>query len=174
MRNVEFKAELRDLEAARTQCRLVGAKCVGRARQVDNYFKLADGRLKKRQTEGEPIEWIYYHRPDESRPKLSNYTILSDEQARLRWGTRSLRPWLNVAKTRELWLVENIRIHLDEVDDLGLFIEFEAIVSRDSTVQQCHEAIAELRSCFGPVMSEPISQSYSDLIEQALNIKSLS
>lgn len=173
MRNIEFKAELRDLEAARTQCRLVGAQLIGSMRQVDTYYKLTDGRLKRRETEGEPVEWIYYHRADESRPKLSNFTILSDEQARLRWGTRSLREWVTVSKTRELWMLDNIRIHLDAIDDLGQFIEFEAIVSRDHGVKQCHEQIALLRERFAPVISEPISQSYSDLIEQLINIKSL-
>ncbi len=174
MRNIEFKAELRDLDAARTQCKLIGADCVAVTRQVDTYFKLTDGRLKRREAEGEPVEWIYYHRADESRPKLSNYTILSDDQARLRWGTHSLREWLVVAKTREIWILENIRVHLDEVDDLGVFIEFEAIVSREHNVQECHELIADLRTRFGPVINEPISLSYSDLMEQLININSLS
>lgn len=173
MRNIEFKAELRDFDAARTQCRLIGAEFIARVRQVDTYFKLTDGRLKRRETEGEPVEWIYYHRADESRPKLSNYTILSDEQARLRWGTHSLRTWLSVLKTRELWMLENVRVHLDEIDDLGAFIEFEAIVSREHSVKECHELIAELRQRFGPVMNEPISLGYSDLMEQLINIRSL-
>jgi len=174
MRNIEFKAELRDMEAARTQCQLLGAERIGQVQQVDTYYKLTDGRLKRREADGEPVEWIYYHRSDESRPKLSNFTILSDEQARLRWGTKSLREWVTVSKTRELWMVDNVRIHLDEVHDLGAFIEFEAIISRDHGVKLCHEQIALLRERFAPVISEPISLSYSDLMEQLINIKSLS
>src|SRR6185295_3041226 len=130
MQNIEFKAELRNLEAARRVCKLVSAQKMGQLRQVDTYFKLADGRLKKREAIGEPIEWIFYHRPNRISPKMSNYTILTDEQARRRWGTHNLKLWLKVVKVRELWMIGDVRIHLDHVEELGKFIEFEAMVSR--------------------------------------------
>lgn len=168
MQNIEFKAEIRNLEAARRQCQIIGAERIGHLRQIDTYFKLHDGRLKKREAPGEPVEWIFYHRPNRVSPKLCNYTILTDEQARRRWGVQSLRAWLAVAKTRELWMISDVRIHLDEVDDLGMFIEFEAMVSRRFDVKQCHTAIAELRETFQPLLGEPISVSYSDLMEQVL------
>jgi adenylate cyclase class IV len=117
---------------------------------------------------GEPPDWIYYPRPDRVRPRMSNYTILSDEQARRRWGTRSLKAWLVVAKTRHLWMLDNIRIHLDEIDDLGTFIEFEAIVSDRHNVKACHRAVDDLREVFGPILGEPLSASYSDLVHERL------
>ena len=166
MQNIEFKAELRNLEAARRQCKLIGSERVGEFQQVDTYYRLADGRLKRRETQGEPVEWIFYHRPDRVSPKMSNYTILTDEQARRRWGTHGLKPWLTVSKTRELWMIGDVRIHLDQVDDLGTFIEFEALVSRRFDVKMCHAAIAELRERFQPLMGEPLSVSYSDLLQQ--------
>jgi len=168
MQNIEFKAELRNVEAARRACKLVGAQKMGQLKQVDTYFKLADGRLKKREATGEPIEWIFYHRPNRISPKMSNYTILTDEQARRRWGTQSLTTWLIVNKTRELWLLGEVRIHLDDIQDLGHFIEFEAMVSRRFDVKMCHNAIAELREKFQPLLGEPISVSYSDLVQQLL------
>jgi adenylate cyclase class IV len=168
MQNIEFKAELRNLEAARRVCKLVGAQKMGQLKQVDTYFKLPDGRLKKREATGEPIEWIFYHRPNRISPKMSNYTILTDEQARRRWGTQSLTTWLIVNKTRDLWLLGEVRIHLDDIQDLGHFIEFEAMVSRRFDVKMCHNAIAELREKFQPLLGEPISVSYSDLIQQLL------
>jgi adenylate cyclase class IV len=166
MQNIEFKAELRDLEAARAQCKAISAQHIGILRQTDTYFRLPDGRLKKRQAPGEPVEWIYYHRPDRVRPRMCNYSILTDEQARRRWGTQSLRPWLTVVKTRELWMLENVRIHLDQVDDLGTFIEFEAMVSRDHDVKSCHDSIARLREKYFPILGELIGVSYSDLMAE--------
>ncbi len=168
MHNIEFKAELRDPVAARRQCALLGAHHVGMLRQKDTYYKLLDGRLKKRESRGEPTQWIYYHRPDLVRPRMCHYTILSDEQAKRRWGTHSLRPWLEVTKVRELWTLANVRIHLDEVDKIGTFIEFEAVVSRNFDVQECHLAINHLREVFGPTLGEPVSAGYSDLMAQAL------
>lgn len=172
MQNIEFKAELRDLEAARRQCKLIGADRIGHLRQTDTYFKLPDGRLKMRQAPGEPDEWVYYHRPDRITPRMCSYTILSDEQARRRWGTLQLQPWLTVTKTRELWMIDDVRIHLDEVVDLGTFIEFEAMVSKQFTVKNCHAAITELRKLFAPLLGESIGVSYSDLIAQAKDLAS--
>ncbi len=168
MQNIEFKAELRDPDAARCQCEVLGATQAGVLRQTDTYYKLADGRLKRRQTPDEPTEWIYYHRPDSIRPRMSNYSILSDVQAKRRWGSQSLREWVGVIKKRELWMFENIRIHLDEVEQLGWFIEFEAMVSQKHNVKECHASIQSLREAFGPTLGEPVSAGYSDLMAQLL------
>jgi adenylate cyclase class IV len=130
---------------------------------------MTDGRLKKREAPGEPTEWIYYHRRDIVRPRMSSYAILSDAQAKRRWGTQSLRAWLKVAKTRELWMLENIRIHLDDVRDLGTFIEFEAVIGKEHDTRECHESIGELRELFGPTMGEPVGASYCDLMAQVLD-----
>ncbi len=168
MQNIEFKAELRNLTAAQVQCRTLGAHHIGLLDQTDTYFKLTDGRLKKRQSPGEPIEWVFYHRLDRVRPAMCNYTILEAEQAERRWGTHSLVPWLTVRKSRELWMLDNVRIHIDQVLDLGSFIEFEAQVSRRCNVKVCHEAVQYLRHEFQPLLGEPIAVSYSDLIAQSL------
>ncbi|TVQ53537.1 MAG: CYTH domain-containing protein [Phycisphaerales bacterium] len=164
MQNIEFKAELRDLPAARQQCQTLGAVEAGRFEQVDTYFRLTDGRLKRRESTGEPTQWIFYHRPDRARPRMSNFSILSDEEARRRWGTHSLTEWLRVTKTRELWMLDSVRIHLDLVNRLGTFIEFEAPVSKTRSVERCHEEIAVLRKTFMPILGEPVSASYSDLM----------
>jgi adenylate cyclase class IV len=170
MQNIEFKAELRNFEAARHVCKLIGGTRVGEVRQSDTYYRLPEGRLKKRLiADGKAsAEWILYHRPDRVSPRMSNYTILTDEQARRRWGTRSLRAWLTVVKIREVWTLGDVRVHIDQVEDLGAFIEFEAVVSRKFDVKKCHAAIAELRERFGPLLGEPISRSYSDLMQQLL------
>ncbi|MHC4709880.1 MAG: class IV adenylate cyclase [Planctomycetota bacterium] len=162
--NVEFKAELRDPSAARQQCHQLGGERIGTLKQTDTYYRMTDGRLKKREAPGEPTEWIYYHRRDIVRPRMSSYAILSDAQAKRRWGTHSLRAWLKVAKKRELWMLENIRIHLDDVLGLGRFIEFEAVISKEHDTRQCHEMIGHLREVFGPTMGEPVGASYCDLM----------
>lgn len=166
MQNIEFKAELRDIDAARAQCRALGGERVGILEQTDTYYRLTDGRLKRRETVGKQIEWVYYHRPDRVSPKMSNFTLLTDEQARRRWGTHSLTAWLTVCKRRELWMIDSVRVHLDEVEQLGDFIEFEAPVSRILSVHRCYQLIGSLREAFGPALGEHISVSYSDLMQQ--------
>ncbi len=129
---------------------------------------MTDGRLKKREAPGEPTEWIYYHRRDIVRPRMCSYAILSDAQAKRRWGSRSLRAWLKVAKRRELWMLENVRIHIDEVLRLGSFIEFEAVITKDHDTRNCHQMIGCLRETVGPTMGEPVGPSYCDLMAQVL------
>jgi len=164
VQNIEIKYELRDPEAARLQCRIGNASRIGTLHQLDTYYRMSDGRLKRRVAEGEPVEWIFYHRIDRARPRLSTFTILTDQQARTRWGVEGLRPWVEVEKTRELWLDGVLRIHLDDVRGLGHFLELEALIGPGSDLHAGHEAVERWRERFLPVLGEPVSLSYSDMI----------
>ena len=165
MQNVEFKSELRDRTLVETQCRALGARMDSTFDQVDSYFKMPDGRLKKRESSNNPTEWIYYHRANTLRPKVSRYAILNDEQARHRWGTLSLRPWLVVKKRRALWMMdENTRIHLDEVESLGRFLEVEAMVCEKYSECECEQICEFLREHFQYAIGEMIGESYSDML----------
>jgi len=168
MRNIEFKAELRNLEAAREQCRQLQAQYIGVFEQCDTYFRLMDGRLKRRLANNEAPSWIFYHRPNRIQPRMSNYAILTDDQAHRRWGVGRLHEWLTVRKRRELWLVRNVRIHLDRVARLGDFLELEAIVSEQHLIRDCQDAISDLRDQFAPILGEPVAVSYCNLMEQEL------
>jgi hypothetical protein len=48
MKNIEFKAELRDLELARATCAILKARRVGTLLQTDEYVAVPEGRLKRR------------------------------------------------------------------------------------------------------------------------------
>jgi len=164
MQNVEFKAELRDLDLARSICRSLGATHIGDLDQTDTYYRVTAGRLKKRECTGEPTEVIFYERRNRTSPKLSHFTIYTEAHARERFGAGPLPVWLRVVKRRELWMLGNVRIHLDSVEDLGTFLEFEALVSRSQTVGKCHETLREMQGHFRPVLGEPIACGYADLL----------
>ena len=164
MLNVEYKAELRDLPLARTILKALRATPIAVLRQTDTYYRIGQGRLKKRECEGEPVEYIYYDRANRAAAKLSLFNVYSERQARERYGEQELPIWVVVRKSRELFILDNVRIHLDRVDGLGDFIEFEAIVSKTHNVAKCHRDLAGLRERLGPAMGEAIGVSYSDLI----------
>lgn len=166
MQCVEFKTELRDPEAARIQCMQLAGAAVATGEWVETYFRLHDGRLKRRQSRDEPVEWLFYHRLDRVRPKLCTFTILSDAQAQLRWGTVGLKPWVTIRKNRTLWMAGQIRLNIDHIDGLGWFIEFETLVGRRHTVIDAHRSIAALREQFAPVLGEAVSVSYGELYAQ--------
>ena len=164
MHNVEYKCELRDLPMAKAVLRAKGASFIGEMRQTDTYYRLPHGRLKRRDCEGEPVEYIFYDRPNRASPKISQFAIYTEHQAMERYGVTPLPVWVVVKKRRDLWMIGNSRIHLDQVDGLGNFLEFEALVSRDHNIAKCHEAIAELRRMLGPTLGEAIDCSYSDML----------
>jgi len=172
VQNLEFKAELREPDLARAALRRLGASPVGVVKQVDTYYRVASGRLKKRETEfdgsPEPAEIIHYERHDRALPKISKFDIYTEEQAAERFGTLPLPVWLTVSKTREIFMHSGVRIHLDEVDDLGRFLEFEALVTKTQNMAKCHELVGDLRQALGPTLGEPISVSYSDLLAAKL------
>ena len=72
-----------------------------------------------------------------------------------------------VAKRREIWFDGNVKIHLDDVDGLGLFLEIEAIDSdgsRDEAelTMQCRHFM----DLFEISEQDLIEISYSDLLDR--------
>lgn len=168
MHTLEFKAELRDPEMARAVCRSIGAGFVHVVDQVDTYFRVPQGRFKKRESVvgGQPmvIEYIYYDRTDRTLPKLNHYTVYTEQQATQRFGTNPLPIAAEVRKRREVYRLDVVTIHLDEVEALGLFIEFESVVTPSHNVADGHRIIADLRKAFESAMGEPLSPGYLDLM----------
>jgi adenylate cyclase class IV len=164
MHNVEFKAEVRDMDLARGICRRAGATFIARLEQVDTYYRVASGRLKRRETRGEATEFIYYERANRTHPKLSHFAIYTEAQAEARFGSEMPPVLVVVSKVRELYMLGRVRVHLDRVEGLGTFLEFEALVSRENTIVDAHAALADLRSAFAPALGEALATSYSDML----------
>lgn len=164
MQNVECKAELQDLPLARTIAASIGALTVETLVQTDTYYRVPDAKLKKRETVGHPTEWVFYNRPQRSKPKLSTFTLYPERMAHERFGSQPLPVWVVVKKTRELWTYDGVRIHLDTVEGLGTFIEFEALVCPERSMTKAHEVVEFLRKSFGPAMGEPIACGYAELL----------
>ncbi len=164
--NFEFKARCSDLDKARETLRALGARFVGTDNQRDTYFKVAQGRLKLRQG---PIEnsLIFYERPDLSGPKTSLVRLvqLQPGSGMEELLAQALGVWVVVEKQREIYFLDNVKIHLDRLERLGQFVEVEAIDSDgsrsiDSLAQQCEA----LRLALGIEPSDFESLSYSDLM----------
>lgn len=73
-----------------------------------------------------------------------------------------------VSKARRLFLWEGVRIHLDQVDSLGNFIEFEAVAACESfDLGRFEVLLADLRRSFGIEDAHLVGESYSDLVCRA-------
>ena len=69
-----------------------------------------------------------------------------------------------VRKRRELLLWHNVRIHLDHVDQLGDFVEFEAVVAHTDDEATAHERLQTLAAALAINPADRIAVSYSDLL----------
>ena len=168
MQNLEYKCELRDPGLARGILKALKATPIIQLEQEDTYFRLPDGRLFRRVARNEPVEWIFYHRPNGIGPRLSTFTILTERQARTRWGTEGLEPWLTIRKQRDLWMVENVAVCLDDVAGLGSFIEFTALLAAGDDEPRSKRRLMRLRERMAPTLGESISRAYSDLAAEEL------
>ncbi len=170
--NVETKASCDDLAAVAERARAAGARYEGRLDQVDTYFRVDAGRLKLReQTHHRPeggavttAELIRYERPDLSAARVSEYTRLpvADGAASRAELAESRGVRGTVVKQRQLWILDATRIHLDEVEGLGTFVELETIFegASEALARKEHERVLGLLA-IRP--GEALPGSYIDL-----------
>lgn len=56
----------------------------------------------------------------------------------------------------------SVRIHLDEVEQLGTFIEVEAVAPPDSDLTHEHRLVAELRDALGITDERLVALGYAE------------
>ncbi|WCB92493.1 Cytidine deaminase [Baekduia alba] len=151
-RNVELKARDQDPESTLRAALAHGAQDHGVLQQVDTYFAAREGRLKLREERRDGAEpeatLIAYARADAAAARTSAYHLVDvpDPGALTAALDAALGTVVVVQKLRRLLLWEDVRIHLDEVQDLGTFVELEAVAPADSDLGDEHRKVAELRA----------------------------
>jgi adenylate cyclase, class 2 len=162
---VELKARYEDPGKARAL--LHGAESLGTFRQTDTYFALGDRRLKVRSIVGRPDgQIIYYERPDKGGVKESRVLLahLEDVGTVLEILRHSFPVLAEVRKTREIYLLQGVQVHLDDVQGLGRFIEFEKVLASEAARPQAREQLDSLRRYFQISDEDLMASSYSDLV----------
>ncbi len=165
--NVELKAVDRDPEATLARCLAIGAEDGGDLVQRDTYFAGRRGRVKLRVEEGAlGGELIAYGRPDAREASESRYVrapvAAPDELAEAL--DAALGTVVVVCKRRRLFLWEGVRIHLDEVEDLGSFVEFEAVLPEAGDLATARSKVERLRAELDISDEALVSVGYADLL----------
>ena len=166
MQNIEIKTRLADPADAERKLRALGAEFVWTRRQRDTFYVVGTGYLKLREVEDAPGELIAYRRAPGSAPRPSDYEIARvDDPASLgRTLARSLGVRGAVTKVRRLFRWRHTRIHLDEVEGLGSFLELETVVEGISPA----EAEAETKAVIAALALDPrdfLDRPYLELLE---------
>ncbi len=165
MTNIEIKTRCPDLSTVRQQLAKQGLAPATRMRQVDTYFHAPHGRLKMREIDGREAQLIQYHRSDETAAHPSDYVIapVSDPDRLKEALARALGIRGVVEKTRELYLWNHTRIHLDEVMGLGCFLELETVVT-DQTQADAARECRDVQAALGIVAEDLVAGSYADML----------
>ena len=168
-RNVELKALDPDPARSLERALALGAEDRGVIIQRDTYFRVRDGRLKLREEEPGEAHLIAYSRPDAAAVRVSSYRVVAVPDPT---GMRAALAEANgvdvvVEKRRRLLMWESVRIHLDEVEGLGSFLELEAVASPESDLERERAQVARLRAELGIDDAALREGSYSDAMRTA-------
>ena len=168
--NIEIKARARDFSALRSHAESLSDTPVQLIPQEDTFFHTPRGRLKLRQLAPDRAQLVYYERPDQDGPKRSTYHIFETGDPQnlktalsLALGVRGI-----VRKTRLLYLIGQTRLHLDEVEGLGQFMELEVVLRPDQTDAEGQAIAADLMTRLGVGEEDLLKVAYMDLIEAKL------
>jgi predicted adenylyl cyclase CyaB len=165
-RNIELKARLADLAHARDRAGQLATRRLGTEHQLDTYFHVPHGRLKIREIDGLAAELVWYDRPDAAGPKASDYRLVpvgNPHSLKLAL-TAALGVRAVVDKRREIFLIDNVRVHLDIVKQLGSFLEFEAVLAPGADDARGFGQVDELMGRFGIAPGDLVTGSYGELI----------
>ena len=165
MTNIEIKARYENAERAEENLNALGAGLAGTFHQKDTYFNVDDGRLKLRELGTDEGHLIFYKREDLAGPKRSDYEIAKPEDPEaLRDILNKIHgTWGEVEKTRQVWLWENVRIHLDDVKGLGQFVELEA-VTEEKGIEESHQRVETLMRALEITSDQLVEGSYGDIL----------
>ena len=176
--NVELKARITRLAAAEETARRLGAADLGVLEQTDTYFSLGNERLKLRESSSGAHELIRYSRPDRAEARRSQVRVMPVKDAASfkailasQWGVKAV-----VRKRRHVFLWQDrVRIHVDRVEGLGEFLEFEAAL--DAARPEYDEAaaaldVARLVHDFGVREADLVAASYATLVLESQGIPS--
>ena len=166
-RNVEIKARLTRPDWQHRRAAELADEGPEHLQQEDVFFNSPHGRLKLRFVSQRHGELIFYERPDESGPKVSSYEIVSSaDPEKLKqilgaaYGIRSI-----VRKRRTVYLVGRTRIHLDEVESLGSFLELEVVLADNEAPERGLQVTNELLEDLRIAESDLVAEAYVDLLE---------
>jgi predicted adenylyl cyclase CyaB len=168
--NIEIKARVHDMAALRLRAEALSDTPVQVILQEDTFFHTPAGRLKLRVLKPDRAQLVYYDHPDQDGPKRSNYHIFETPDPenlktalRLALGVRGV-----VRKTRYLYLAGQTRIHLDDVEGLGQFMELEVVLRPDQADAEGRAIAEDLMARLGIHKEDLLEGAYMDLLEKSM------
>lgn len=170
IKNFEFKAKVNELESLEQKLLSLNPIFQGLDHQIDMYFNATIGRLKLREGNIEN-SLINYDRENVQGAKESHIILYqhAPSKALKEILTRQLGIKVIVDKKRKIYFIDNVKFHFDLVENLGTFIEVEAIDTKEEyTLEHLKKQCDNYFKFFDLKQEDLVDQSYSDLL---MNLK---
>lgn len=165
--NIEIKARVQDFGALRARAEKLSDGPVQVIPQVDTFFSTSKGRLKLREIGPGFAQLIYYERPNAGGPKRSDYQIFETPRPEALRSVLASALGLRgtVKKVRYLYMIGQTRLHLDDVEDLGHFMELEVVLRPGQSDAEGQAIAQRLISELGIRSADLLDGAYMDLLE---------
>ncbi len=165
-RNTEIKARLASVAALIPIVEALADSGPEFISQDDTFFHCDHGRLKLRVFQAGNGELIHYQRPDSAGPKQSTYVIspTSDPDSLRTALMRAYGEAGRVRKRRTLYLIGRTRVHIDEVEGLGSFLELEVVLDDDQSSADGEAVALDLLGKLGIPTEDLIEGAYVDML----------
>ena len=167
-RNVEIKARVRDPQSLSRAVAAIADGAPTLLLQDDTFFDSPRGRLKLRVFADGSAELISYLRSDVGGPRESRFAKapVSDPTALAAVLDDALGTAGTVRKRRLLYRRGRTRIHLDEVEGLGSFIELEVVLRPGEDPKAGIEEARRLSARLGIDREHLVDRAYVDLLQE--------
>jgi predicted adenylyl cyclase CyaB len=164
--NIEIKAVLKDRAAVEKIAAGLSDAPPETLHQEDVFFRCDGARLKLRIFASGQGELIRYERANVPKARRSRYLIARtpDPQALLEILTQTMGRSGMVRKTRTLYRIGQTRVHLDNVQGLGDFLELEVVLRPEQSDAAGRRVAADLLSKFGIEQQHLVAEAYVDLL----------
>jgi predicted adenylyl cyclase CyaB len=164
--NIEIKARVSDWERLRSVVEALSDSVAELLQQEDVFFVVEGARLKLRIFDEHRGELIHYQRDNRAAPKPSYYQIAPTNAPAILNGILSsiLVVLGTVRKRRLLYRVGQTRIHLDQVEHLGEFVELEVVLHPDQNETEGVVIAQRLMNRLGIAEEHLVKSAYIELL----------
>ncbi|MBI4249047.1 MAG: class IV adenylate cyclase [Elusimicrobia bacterium] len=164
--NIEIKAKAADWDDQLSRAK----KLCGVRRELvqeDVFFHCRRGRLKLRVLGKKKESYlIFYQRPDRAGSKRSHFETspVPDPDSMIKLLSKALGEGKTVKKKRILFLAGRTRIHFDEVEGLGRFIEIEACLRPGQSAKEGKTIAGDWMRRLHIAKTELLQGAYADML----------
>lgn len=170
IKNFEFKAKVANLEIYEKKLQTLNPKFKGTDYQKDTYFNVKSGRLKLREGNIEN-SLINYEREDTCEAKESQVLLYQHQPSTALKDIliKQLGVKVVVNKKRKIYFIDNVKFHFDTLENLGTFVEVEAIDAENKfTIKELKAQCDKYFEFFELTEQDLVEKSYGDLILEGI------